>query len=429
VPALDGLVGALRERGAEHWTLCASAKRQLRIGVKDREVGNPHSPIRVTDAGGVSYRVVWRSGAVSRGHLERRQVDTDPDGSAEQALTAAHDDPDAAWIPPAVSAPEVPLYDERAAAAASGDTSGMVERLAALRRRAAEDAFRTWSASFGASRSAVALRSSTGLDHRHEETSVGWHLSVDGETGGGHGARTPDSDDAFHERVDRVARNARALRDAPATLAAGKRAVLLHPAVVESWILAHLLWNLGGSAVADGEGHFGADDFGSGVPVLREDLDLRVDPLLPLRLGSYRYTPEGVPAERSVFVERGRLVSPILGVKYARRLGRAPTGLAHDSDTLLFSGAAPLELEAATAAADALVLSVLGVHTQDAASGDFSLSASQCLATGGAGGRLRLTLSGNLFDVLCSDSLRFVRFPLETTPGLRFVCHVDPRSS
>ena len=53
----------------------------------------------------------------------------------------------------------------------------------------------------------------------------------------------------------------------------------------------------------------------------------------------------------------------------------------------------------------ALILSVLGVHTQDFASGDFSLSAPQALALdgGGYGGRLRCTISGNLFDLLTDD--------------------------
>jgi PmbA protein len=425
---VDGLVRALTERGAASWSVCSSARRQFRVGVKDREIANAHSPVRVIESGAVAYRVVWDDGTFSRGSLERREVEDDPAGGAERAHLAAHVDPDAAWIPPPAPAPDVALWDAGAASAAAGEATLAAGRLASMRRRTLTGRFRTWSASIGASASAILLRSSTGLDDRHRETSFGWHLTLDGEVGGGFGGRAAESDSTFEERVERIAADARALGEPPRPLAAGIRTVLLHPDVVESWVLAHLLWNLGGSAVADGEGRFRPEEFGSDRPALREDVTIRVDPLVPLRAGSYRYSGEGVPAARCTFVERGRLVSPILGVKYARRLDRAPTAVPHGSDTVVFEGSTALELAAAAAEADALVLSVLGVHTQDAASGDFSLSAPQCLsARGRPAGRLRLTLSGNLFDLLRQDSLRFVRFPLETTPGLLVSCHVDPR--
>jgi PmbA protein len=75
-----------------------------------------------------------------------------------------------------------------------------------------------------------------------------------------------------------------------------------------------------------------------------------------------------------------------------------------------------------------LVLSVLGVHTQDFTSGDFSLSAPQTLAVGpkGLAGRLRATVSGNVFELLRSSALSFVRFPGEHTPGLLVRCRLDP---
>ena len=76
-----------------------------------------------------------------------------------------------------------------------------------------------------------------------------------------------------------------------------------------------------------------------------------------------------------------------------------------------------------------LVLSVLGVHTQDSASGDFSLSAPQALHAnhGALGGRLRGTISGNLFEALNSPDLTFVAFPGEHTPGLLLPCRFDPK--
>ena len=60
--------------------------------------------------------------------------------------------------------------------------------------------------------------------------------------------------------------------------------------------------------MAHGEGHFRREQFGSDRPVLREDLGLHINPLVPLKSGSYRYTTEGVPAAPCTFLERGRLL-------------------------------------------------------------------------------------------------------------------------
>ena len=88
----------------------------------------------------------------------------------------------------------------------------------------------------------------------------------------------------------------------------------------------------------------------------------------------------------------------------------------------------PSRAFAALLAVGALVLSVLGVHTQDFTSGDFSLSAPQTLVIGPTGldGRLRATISGNVFELLRSPELALVRFPGEHTPGLLVHCRVDP---
>jgi PmbA protein len=211
----------------------------------------------------------------------------------------------------------------------------------------------------------------------------------------------------------------------------GEQRVILHPRVVEAYVQDTLLQNLSGATVYHGDGHFRAAEFGSGRPVLREDLTLRLDPLQPLRSGSYRFTSQGLPAERCTYIEKGCLRRPVLDLKYARRLGLPPTPLPYAMDSLYLEGPPPLELDAALESVGngALVLAVLGVHTQDSASGDFSLSAPQvlCVQGGRCAGRMRATISGNLFDQLRSDDLSLVRFEGEHTPGLLIRCRLDPK--
>jgi PmbA protein len=417
--------------GVREWSVFASETRGISLGIKDGEAGNAHVPINVSESCGARYRLVWDDGLLSRGYAERRQLQSDPAEALEHARAAAYDDPDAAWVLGEARVPDVEVVDPGAARIADGDADPLVPRLDAIRKQIAERGFRTWSGSFSAAASDARLVTSAGLDLVGGGTSTGWHVTVNGEFGDGFAARAPESGDEFASRLDRLMETAALLENDAPPLAGGMHEVILHPHVVESYAIGTLLDNLGGSTVAHDEGHFRRDQFGSDEPVLREDLALRLDPLLPLRRGSYRFTTEGVPAARCVYIERGRLISPVLDLKYARRLGLDPTPVPAAMDTVFLEGPEPLSLEDALAEAcgGALVLSVLGVHTQDSASGDFSLSAPQVLGIGPDGftGKLKATLSGNLFDLLSTEELRFVRFEGEHTPGLLVRCRLDPR--
>ena len=76
-----------------------------------------------------------------------------------------------------------------------------------------------------------------------------------------------------------------------------------------------------------------------------------------------------------------------------------------------------------------MILAVLGVNTQDSASGDFSLLAPQALFIDDTGlaGHLRATFSGNLFNLLNSEGLALIDFDGEVTPGILWRCRLDPQ--
>ncbi len=413
------------------WSVYFSESRSFELGIKDRQIGNAHVPLKLAESCGAHYRLIWNDGKVSRGYVERRLLESAPEAALSNARAAAYDDPDAAWVLPAAPFPDVEMHDSAVAEMAAGDTRWLVPRLEAVQRRMQQPGFRTWSGSFsaGAGRSRVAT--SAGLDVNGESTSAGWHVTFNGEIGDGFSARALESETDFGARLDRLAETATLLQRPGQLPAGGSLPVILHPHVVSRYAIGTLLDNLGGATVAHGEGHFRREQFGSGTPVLREDIGFRIDPLRPLKSGSYRYTTEGLPAAPCVYIERGRLVQPVLDLKYARRLGLDPTPLPSDTDSMFFEGSAPLSVKEALerAVGGALVLSVLGVHTQDSASGDFSLSAPQTLAIDGNGlvGRVRATISGNLFDLLSDDELRFVHFEGENIPGLLCRCRLDPQ--
>lgn len=403
--------------------------RRATIGTKDRETGNPHAPATLAESLSARYRVVWEDGTISRGSLERRQLEGDPDAAIETMRDAAYEDPDASTILGPARFPEVPLEDDAVAAAADGDLSAWAPRLAAVRERVASRGCRTWSGSMFAAAGRTRVTTSAGLDVTQRSTSTGWSVSVDGELHCGFAARAAEPFDRFVARLERCLDHAERLRS-PGPPIEGVRAVLLHPDVVADYVIPTLLHNLDGHTVAHGEGWFARDRFGAPDASLRADLTLRLDPLVPLAAGAYRFTADGLPAARCDYIRDGRLVTPVLDLKYARRLGLPPTPLPAGDDTLFLEEGSPLRFEEGLAAADGgvLVFSVLGVHTLDPGSGEFSLSAPQSLAiaAGGLGGRVRGTISGNLLDLLRSEQTRLVRFDDEHLPGMLVRCRFDP---
>ena len=433
---LEPLLAALREYRSggvrvRDFRIHATDAGRLALGVKDAHAGSPHAPLALKRGAGARFLVVWSDGPVSRGYLERTQVEDEPRRALEDARHAAYDDPDAARVVGPAEFPEVELHDGHTADAARGDTRALAGRLARLRQHIDAPGVRTWSGSFSFAEGRERVVTSAGLDASETSTSASWHVTLNGEAGAGHAARRVEPEAEFDARLGRLLDTARALLVAAEPFPGGRRPLILHPRVVEEYVLGTLLANLSGETVAHGEGRFRREDFDSGRPVLREDLGLRLDPLQPFRSGAYRFTAEGVPAARCTFIEAGRLVQPILDLKYAHRLGRPPTPLPLAADCLFLEGPPVLSLEEALEGSrgGVLVLAVLGVHTQDSASGDFSLAAPQALRIDGArlGGKLRATISGNVFEVLRGERLALVRFEGEHTPGLAFDCRLDPR--
>ena len=363
---LDLLVAALSAaKDVRAWSLGAAERRRLSLGVKDRQAGGPHAPIDLAESCAARYLLVWADGKVSKGSWERRQIEREAPAAIAAARLHAFDDPDAAQVAEPGPVPDVVLFDPRAAAMASGDTTLLAERLAQIRTRVAEAGFATWSGAFSSTLTEARVVTSAGVDVRERATAAGWHVSFEGELSDGHAGRGPEEEAAFSARLERAAALVRQLSGPPASAPAGEVPVLLHPNVVEEYVLSTLFDNLDGAAVAHGESAFRAEQFGAPSAVLREDMELEVDPLQPLRAGSYRVSGEGVPARPAAFLSRGRLVSPVLDLKYARRLKLPPSPIPYAMDTVRFGGPRAAALPEALDGSALFVLHVLEGYSME----------------------------------------------------------------
>jgi PmbA protein len=419
-----------RETRVAAWSVHAVRARSLSLGTKDGQTGNPHAPATVADGFSAGWKIVWADGRVSRIGSDRSAWDSPFETWLEGARAVAHDDPDAASVASPSAMPDLDLFSPDVPPLLAGETDPVARWLDAARRRVAPGAASTWSGSVRATEAESRVVTSRGLDTRSASTAVSWHATFDAEWGCGRASRSLEAFADVESRLDRAIEILRCLREDVRVPSGPLDGALLHPDVVSGWVIPSILHNLSGRAVARGESAFRIGDFRDGAGRYGSALGVEIDPLRPLHPGSYRFSAEGVPAARTVLVEGGRLRTPVLDRKHARRFALPPTAIPLTTDSVVLSGLPRSREESFLSVLDRgiLVLRVLGVHTLDPASGDFSLAAPQALAivSGRPAGRLRVTLAGNLFEALRDPSARLVDFEGEPQPGLFLRCGVEP---
>jgi PmbA protein len=403
------------------------AGRGVGVGIRDNDVGSVYSPMSFSDTIGGSFLIQWRDGRLSRGNLDGNSLMQLPT-VLETARAAAYEDPDAAqFLGPQevhtvpLSSPDVPpLLAERA---------GLLLEVVGLLQRVAERyEARTLNGGVSASVSESWLRTSRGLDLRNEGTSFGYSASFDGIIGDGFRRRMLIDQAEIVAQVERTGEYLRQLRIPADGAASGERQVILHPNVAYSLFDFFIWGNMGGAGVYHGQSAWRHEDFLERRQVLRSDFEVRVDPWEPLGPASFGWTGEGTPSKPQTYIDHGRLVEPLVDLKYARRLQMAPNTPPGGEHSVHISGPAEVDAEALVRdiSDGVLVLSVLGLHTQDRTSGNYSLSAPQTLLIrdGQVAGKVKATLSGNFLEHLHDPELRLALFAGQHSPGFAYTSTV-----
>lgn len=331
---------------------------------------------------------------------------------------------------------EVPLYPGPVEPADLGlfDPSVM-EITPALRRRICEEMMEVVSrdsrvrsvraARWADGRVEVFYASTEGLRLWHSETGVSCGLVVVMEQDGaydmgGFGLEASRVDDLDHRAIaaETLERVGLALGGKP--LPTGKYTVVLDPEVTAT------LFEVVGELFLSQNIHKNLSMLKGrlGEQIASEAVTLVDDGTLHGRVGSEPFDGEGVPPTRTVLLSRGRVEGFLNDLKYAAKDGVAPTGNAVRSPgTLPEAGFSNLYLEPGSGAAASFlqvpekrlyVTDLMGVHTIDPVSGDYSLGAKGALYSSGE--RIQpvsgVTIAGNLLDLLekitcVGDDLRF----------------------
>ncbi|MEA4883797.1 MAG: metallopeptidase TldD-related protein [Clostridia bacterium] len=418
--------------GAKGWRFTIRSAHSVRVGIDDNRLGGAYSPPRSQSeiSGGVF--IIWQDGSCSRGKIDSRTIHRLPQ-NMEMWRSLAYRDDDAAYIAELAPPTSVELVDPRIGEVASGSSTSVFETLAEIASAAREGGAEVIDAQAGCSASETIVATSRGLWVKYPETMAWCEWDLDKTFGDSRLGRSLESWQALERSVSGTAERAMASKTV-GSLPSRDMTVLLAPEVADSFIGHYLASNMNGEAVAERRSRYSLDQFRSGDMAFRHDLDLLVDTVIPFGSGSSPCTPEGIPSGRAALAEGGRLVTPILDAKYSRRCGMAPTpvpaaGLsAGHAGMLLCTRQMEAWQDMMHGACDSLLVStVLGMHTQDPATGNFSLAApdSILIRDGRFAGAVKAVISGNFFDALQADGSRFGLDSDHPNPGIALNCHVE----
>jgi PmbA protein len=384
--ALEKLEGELRRLGAADYELYVSQLDALAVEARNGALEG----LTRSSARGMAVRVL-AAGRLGFAYSTEPFEPASLSRLAAQAVAAAREaSPDEhhgfAAPPPALPKLEG-LFDPLLAELPQ---EAKVERAIALERSALAGDPRLKKvrrASYREGVSEVAIRNSRGVDARHRSTLVSASVSVMAqEDGSAEMGWDFDFSRSFEGLdVERVGR--RAAERALSRLGGRPVATCACPAVLDSHVAGDLLGVLSTSLLAESV-QKGKSLFAGrlGQQVAAPTLNLIDDGLLPGGIETAPFDDEGNPRQRTLLLEQGRLVSFLYDQHSANREGRASTGnasrpsalsppLAQVSNFYLEPGSRSFEELLAEMGRGIVISEVLGMHTANPVSGDFSVGA------------------------------------------------------
>jgi PmbA protein len=403
------------------WRILVHESEVVALGVKDSSPGSVYTPPSYRQSENGEVFLVWADGTCSQA-LVQLASNNDPDfwlKELEQWRQASYNDPEAAHIPVPEALPIVAVEDRKLQRIIAGDDEILFEQVKHWLNDKPSQA--KMQGSIQAAWGYRHVRTSTGLAVTYQQSQFVTWFSLDSLVGGSFAKRRLSKPEEQESLWTETMNQYEALKiSAPSV--GPQTQVVFSPSMTEDMLGKFILPNFSGDRVIEGQSAFSKENFTDHMPVFHPQFSLSIDSLRPFELGSYLVTAEGVPAQCTELVHEGQLQTPFLKVKDAVRWGARPTALPQGMAGLYLTHSAEIPWENALQNIEdgVLILSVLGLHTQDSVSGSYSLSAPHSLRIikGQIAGKIDVKLTGNFFADMAASTTQAARSDFELYPYL-----------
>ena len=403
------------------WRYALRQTRHVSCGVRNNVLGDLYHPPAYNRNLSGDLWIQWSDGLVSHGDLDPAAL-ADVPAKLAQMRRVAYAEEHVPELPAPSVPPDVPLFDGLVEEKLLGDPDELFERLRETKEALAPLGSEQISAGFSYEVHTFTVANSKGLMVDVPSTRVHFGVDIDSRYSDGFVMRRWPTPERFHQVLEHI----RTFYPALKRKAEGvhtPRTIILHPEVAPSFLGHFVHANLAGSGIAAGSSRYRNADFETGAAVIHPSLTLQYDPTVPFEASSYAMSSEGLPAAPGVLIEAGRLVNPLMSLKDAKRLGREPLSppgsgglrITQEGHTEFWEYLKSVE-------SGYLVISVLGMHTQDSVRGEYSLSvdAGVVIEHGELIGERRGVLRGDFFANLNDPELRVLETTEWDDPGLAF---------
>jgi PmbA protein len=410
-PALSHAVKRLERLNPDQFELYFEHRTSTKIESKDRKIDT----LTQSQDVGISVRVLKdrRLGFSFTTSLEKPSIDQAVDAAFEVAKYMPEDDNVALRTFGSAPYPNVDNFDGEGVKAPIAQKVDLAKRLEDECRKADPRIAGVRSASVGESLIRVHMVDSSGEHIHHESTtytaSVSCKAEQDGDSQmGGDFGFANDLQSLDVKAVGTVAAGY-----ATELLGAKTPPTLICPAVLRNNVVADLIDFLSSS--------FSAEQVDKGRSMLAgkigqrlfaENITLIDDGLMPGGLATFPFDAEGVPTARTTLVDGGFVAGYLYDTYYAKKMGADPTGNASrgiksppgigTTNTYMKNGKKVFSDLVKGINRGIVITDLMGVHTANPVTGDFSLGASGILIEGGKLARpvRGFAVAGNILDLL-----------------------------
>lgn len=427
---LDSLLGRVLPSGLtlEGWRFDLHDVNLLEVGLKNNRIGGPYTaPSLKTDTEGEVY-LIWSGNKYSLARIDRRVLE-EFETNLDLWKKTAYLDPYGAGLVKPYNPPMIPLAQQEAIKIIKGDFDKPFNFLEKGKEVLTGYDCQKIDGGIRISYDRGLTANSEGLWVMTEETPVEVFFEGDVLFSDYFAEKRLPTNDEFNWLLKYMGETIEKLRIKTSLSEPGELFIIFPPKVFEAFLEHYLLSNMNGQLIADRQSFFDLEDFKEKKKHFRGDFNVRIDGTRPYRFNSYRCTEEGVSTGEIDLIKAGRLITPILDLKYAHKLGMEPTPIpVGGGHGLLVSVPDLKDLNEVIKGLERglIIYSVLGLHTQDYSSGKFSLKADQCLLIekGEIKGKVGAVIAGDFLTGLNASDGIFAKFIQEDNPAFCMKAHV-----
>lgn len=208
----------------------------------------------------------------------------------------------------------------------------------------------------------------------------------------------------------------------------GKIEVIIPYSELTNLINFFILGNISAESIDINQSAFSIEDIKSEKKIMRDDFTFTIDNTKDYKSGSHKFSSVGNPAGRRDIIKNGKIKSPIIGLKYAKKFDIEPTPDILSEESLEIGNGKTIDVhEAYKNIKEGIIIDgVLGLHTQDHTSGLYSLNCQSSLfiKDGEIVGKGNVIINGNFFQDLLKDDFMFIKYPKKDSPGAKYTMDV-----